>query len=69
MLDVEEWRQEYFDQVKELTPIIEKAFEGYLVSYNGSSIHHCGSSSIKGMIGTGAIDLFIVTKDLLPDIP
>ena len=51
-----------------IRPKLEKIFEKYIVQYDGEGVHHMGSTSIKGMPGSGALDICIVTKGLLPNV-
>ena len=48
-----------------MTPKIEKIFERYIKKYKGQKVHHMGNTALKGMPGSGVIDLCIVTDGLL----
>ena len=63
-----QWSPKQAEEVAELTPKIEKIFAEYIVQYDGRGVHHMGSTAIKGMPGSGALDICIVTKGLLPNV-
>ena len=59
------WKKDYLKQFAEMSFIIEKIFGKNIVKFKGHKVHHMGNTALKGMAGTGVIDLCIVTKDFL----
>ena len=52
-----------------MKPKIKEIFKDYLKPFNGETVFHMGSTAIKGMPGSGGLDISIVTEGILPDVP